>query len=270
MRGVYTVGVLEALVEAGVEFPHIVACSAGACAAVSLVAGQPERNRHIYLDLLDGTKLVRFRRLLTGGNVMDIDYLAEDVTLRLCPLDIDAVRRSRTHLHVGVTDWLTGKARYFEAGECDSDDELVRLLKATCALPFFYRDEVMFRNRRYLDGGVSDPVPLEEALAVGGDDILVVLTSPIEARGAQPMSPLVAKLLSSGEAVRRALATRYLRYRRASELVHAPPSGTRIRVIRPSRELPVRRTTTDRDRLEAGCDLGLEDGRRFFASFDDA
>ncbi len=82
MRGVYTSGVLEAFDEAGLCFDSIVACSAGACAAASYLAGQAWRNRRVYLDFLDGKKLVRFSRLLTGGNVMDIDYFTDDVTLR--------------------------------------------------------------------------------------------------------------------------------------------------------------------------------------------
>ncbi len=91
MRGVYSAGVLEAFSETdagrGLRFDFVVACSAGACVAASYLAGQPRRNRQVYLDFLDGDKLVRFRRLATGGSVMDIDYLAFEVTLRLCPLD---------------------------------------------------------------------------------------------------------------------------------------------------------------------------------------
>ena len=77
MRGVYTSGVLEAFDEAGLCFDSIVACSAGACAAASYLAGQAWRNRRVYLDLLDSKKLVRFSRLLTDGNVMDIDYFTD-------------------------------------------------------------------------------------------------------------------------------------------------------------------------------------------------
>lgn len=260
MRGVYTSGVLEALDEAGAVFDTVVACSAGACAGASFLAGQTWRNRHIYLDLLDGDKLVRFRRVLTGGSIMDIDYLADDVTTRLCPLDVGAIRDSDTRFEIGVTDWLTGEPHYLN----NRDDELLVAFRATCALPFFYRGEVVYRDRRVLDGGVSDPVPLERALALGATDIVVVLTSPIESRGApRRRLPGLERLFSSSPGVRAALRQRHQRYRRAAEILRDPPHGSRIRVIRPSRELPVSRTTTDRSRLEAGCDLGLADGRAF-------
>lgn len=268
MRGVYTAGVLEAFSEArggeGLFFPNIVACSAGACAAASYLAGQPRRNRRVYLELLDGKKLVRYSRLLTGGSVMDIDYLAGPVTLELCPLDLDALRASATRLHIGVTDWETGEPHYLT----NHDDDLLTAIRATCALPFFYRGKVIYRGRRYVDGGVASPVPLTKALDLGARELVVVLTSSIEERGRRPSSRFgLERLFASSPAVRRALRERYLRYREAAALMDAPPEGVSIRVIRPSRPLPVSRTTTDRARLEAGCDLGYEDGRAFVARF---
>jgi predicted patatin/cPLA2 family phospholipase len=267
MRGVYTSGVLEAFSEAnggrGLFFPIIVGCSAGACAALSYVAGQPERNRRVYLDFLDGGKLVRYRRLLTGGNVMDIDYLAEEVTLRLCPLDLDALGASRTRLHIGVTDWETGESHYLT----NHEDDLVTAIRATCALPFFFRGEVTYRGRRYVDGGVSDPVPVGKAIGLGATEVIVVLTSSIETRGVKrALFPFFDRLFTPSPAVRRALAERHLRYRDAAALLDRPPSGVRVEVIRPRRKLPVKRTTTRRALLEAGCDLGYEDGLAFLSS----
>jgi len=260
MRGVYTSGVLEAFDEAGLRFDSIVACSAGACAGASYLAGQAWRNRRVYLDFLDGKKLVRFGRLLTGGNVMDVDYFVDEVTLRLCPLDLTALRASESRLHIAVTDWETGEAHYLN----NHQDDLVTAFRATCALPFFYRGEVRYQGRRYVDGGVADPIPVVRALALGATDIVVVLTSPIETRAKKKLRfPGMERLFSSSPAIRRALRERYLRYREAANVLDAPPEGVRIGVVRPSRALPVNRTTTDRELLEQGCDLGKQDGEAF-------
>lgn len=259
MRGVYTSGVLEAFDEAGLRFDSVVACSAGACAAASYLAGQTWRNRHIYLDLLDGSKLVRYRRLFTGGNVMDIDYLTDDVTVRLCPMDLRALRASETKLHIAVTDWKTGEARYLN----NHDDDLLTAFRATCALPLFYRGEVWYQGRRLVDGGVADPVPVARAVALGARDIVVVLTSSIEVRGVKKRFP---RMISSSRAVRRALRERYRKYRDAATIIAAPPDGVSIRVVRASSALPVKRTTTDRNLLEQGCDLGKRDGAAFVAA----
>jgi len=266
MRGVYTAGVLEAFSEIdggrGLRFDRVFACSAGACVAASYLAGQPRRNRQVYLDFLDGDKLVRFRRLLSGGNVMDIDYLAFEVTLRLCPLDLDALRRTPTRLYIGVTDCETGASRYLT----NHEDDLITAIRATCSLPFFSRGEVAYQGRRYVDGGVSDPVPVGKAIDLGAKDVVLVLTSAIESRGEKRSAlTLFDRLFSGSPAIRRSLGERHLRYRDAARLVASPPPGVRISVIRPSRTLPVSRTTTRRSLLEKGCDLGYEDGRAFLA-----
>jgi predicted patatin/cPLA2 family phospholipase len=238
----------------------VVACSAGACNAGSYLAGQPWRNRRVYLEFLDGSKLVRWDRLFTGGNIMDIDYLIDDVTLRLCPLDLERLRRNPVALHIGVMDAETGETRYLVSHE----DDLVTALRATCALPSFYRRPVSYQSRRYVDGGVSDPVPVGKAIELGAKDVVVVLTSSIESRRRKPWRfPGLHRLLFSDRAVRKALENRYVRYREAAELLTSPPPGVRIRVVRPSRPLGVGRTTRDRRKLEQACDLGYEDGRAF-------
>ena len=269
MRGVYSAGVLEAFSEthagSGLRFDAVVACSAGACVAASYLACQPRRNRQVYLDFLDGDKLVRLRRLLTGGSVMDIDYLALEVTLRLCPLDIDALRRSETRLYIGVTDCETGESRYLT----NHEDDLVTAIRATCSLPFFSRKEVPYQGRLYVDGGVSDPVPVEKAIELGATEVVLVLTSPIERRGrARSRFSVFDRFFSSSPAIRRTLAERYLRYRDAARVLGSPPNGVRIVVVRPSRPLPVSRTTTRRSRLEEACDLGYEDGRALVAELE--
>jgi len=267
MRGVYSAGVLEAFSEAhaanggrGLRFDAVVACSAGACVAASYLAGQPRRNRQVYLDFLDGDKLVRFRRLLTGRSVMDIDYLALEVTLRLCPLDIDALRRSETRLYIGVTDCDTGESRYLT----NHEDDLVTAIRATCSLPFFSRKEVPYQGRLYVDGGVSDPVPVAKAIELGASEVILVLTSPIERRGRKRSALAVFdRFFSASPAIRRSLGERHLRYRDAAQVLESPPSGVRIEVVRPNRSLPVSRATTRRNLLEEACDLGYEDGRAF-------
>jgi predicted patatin/cPLA2 family phospholipase len=265
MRGVYSAGVLEAFSEAdrgaGLRFDCVVACSAGACVAASYLAGQPGRNRRVYLEYLDGDKLVRFRRLLTRESVMDIDYLASEVTLRLCPLDIETLRRSATCLYIGVTDAETGECRYLKSHE----DDLVTAIRATCSLPFFCRNEVPYQGRFYVDGGVSDPVPIQKAIELGATEVTVVLTSPIERRGRKSPLSFLERFSSPSPAVRRSLRERHLRYRDAARLLASPPDGVRISVVRPSRPLPVQRTTTRRELLEEACDLGYRDAALFLS-----
>ena len=262
MRGTYTAGVLEAFAEnvRSYDFDFVVACSAGACTAASFLAGQPRRNRTVYLDYLAGRKFIRWYRFLNGGDVMDIDYLTDEVHGKLCPLDLEALRRNPIPLHIGVTDAETGVVRYLN----NHEDDLLTALRATCALPLFYRRPVVYQGRRYVDGGVGDPVPILKALALGAKEVVVVLTSSIENRGARKWwAPIGNRLLSTASGVRKALNERHRRYQEAAAVLTAPPSESRMVVLRPSRPLGVGRATRDREKLELACDLGYEDGKVF-------
>ncbi|MEE9180530.1 MAG: patatin family protein [Vicinamibacteria bacterium] len=262
MRGTYTAGVLEAFAENGRSygFDFVVACSAGACTAASFLAGQPRRNRTVYLDYLAGRKFIRWYRLLNGGDVMDIDYLTDEVHGKLCPLDLEALKRSPILLHIGVTDAETGNVRYLN----NHEDDLLTALRATCALPLFYRRPVVYQGRRYVDGGVGDPVPVLKALALGAKEVVVVLTSSIEKRGVRKWwSPIGNHVLSTASGVRKALNERHRRYQEAAAVLTAPPTESRMVVLRPSQPLGVGRATRDREKLERACDLGYEDGRTF-------
>ena len=261
MRGTYTAGVLEAFAENGSHgFDFVVACSAGACTAASFLAGQPHRNRTVYLDYLAGPKFIRWHRLFSGGDVMDIDYLTDEIHGNLCPLDLEALRGSHVPLHIGVTDAETGAVRYLS----NHEDDLLTALRATCALPLFYRRPVVYQGRWYVDGGISDPVPVLKALALGAKEIVVVLTSSIENRGAHKWwTPALNHFLSTASGVRKALNVRHRRYREAAAVLAAPPTDSRVSVLRPSRSLGVGRATRDREKLERACDLGYEDGMTF-------
>lgn len=268
MRGTYTAGVLEAFAEglgsAGAVFDAVVACSAGACNAASYLAEQPLRNRRVYLDFLDGHKLIRWSRLLTGGDIMDIDYLTDDVTLRLCPLDLDRLRACPTPLYMGVMDSRTGGVRYLSSHH----DDLRTAFRATCALPVFYRRTVSYQGSQYIDGGVADPVPVRKALQLGMEELVVVLTSSVENRTGKLRGPQVwLHLLVREPAVRRALSERHLRFREAAKILSSPGPGIDVHVVRPSRPLRVSRTTRDRTKLEQACDQGYEDGRRFLRQY---
>jgi predicted patatin/cPLA2 family phospholipase len=267
MRGTFTTGVLEAFAEilgVGNGFDYVVGCSAGALSAASYLAGQPDRNRRIYLEYLDGSKFIRWSRLFTGGNVMDIDYLFDDVTVKSCPLNFERLQDHPTPLHIGVMDAETGQSRYLSSHKVD----LLTALKATCALPSFYRTTVTYEGRSYVDGGVGDPVPIKKALGLGARELVVVLTSAIEKRTKEPRRiPGLTRLLSPDPTVRRALESRHLRYREAAELLDSPPPGIRVHIIRPSQPLAASRATRNRAKLERACDQGYEDGLSFLRSW---
>lgn len=256
MRGIFTAGVLDALAGRGEPpFDIVIGVSAGAYCASSFLAGQHGRIRRIVTRHMTGTNYANPWRLLWGGSAIDQAYLMGPVTRRMDPLDLGALRSSRSRFEVVATRADTGEPAYLPA----QDEDCLDALHATVAVPFFYRGgPVAFRGEDHFDGSVSDPVPVYRAIALGATHVTVVLT-----RREPPEPPGMASRCFLAAALRRypeipsAIATRHTAYARALESISSPPAGIRMRPVLPPEGFPVRRFTRDRRRILEGYDMGL-------------
>jgi predicted patatin/cPLA2 family phospholipase len=164
------------------------------------------------------------------------------------PFDFEAFAAAPVRFRIGATDCETGRAAYFDKGEVPLEDALI----ASASLPLVGR-MARVNGRRYLDGGIADPVPFRQAAADGFGRRVVVLTRN---RGFRKRAP--------GAAVRAAIRWKYRRfpalaaavagqhgtYNRALEELEAEEAADRVLVIRPSQPLAVGRYCQDRAGLE--------------------
>ncbi|MBT0770778.1 patatin family protein [Kineosporia sp. J2-2] len=172
MRGVYSIGALAALEDAGLRqaFRVVVGSSAGAINGAYFLAGQAKAGMRIYIDRLSHRQFINPRRL---WRVVDVDHLVDDVLRRLSPLDLDALEAAPAELLTVLTDAATGAARV--VSNRDGHD-LFEVLRATAALPALYNKRVPLDGRRYIDGGIVAPVPVDQAFQAGAPSALVVMT----------------------------------------------------------------------------------------------
>ena len=91
MRGIFTIGVLDAMMDSGMEFPYVVGVSAGACNACSFVTRQRGRARFSNVEMLRQYKsqYLGIRQLLKTGNIFNVKLLYDDLPNRLWPFDYD-------------------------------------------------------------------------------------------------------------------------------------------------------------------------------------
>jgi predicted patatin/cPLA2 family phospholipase len=265
MRGVFSVGVLDVFLESDFSpFDLAIGTSAGACNLASHVAGQHGRNRRSYFDLMTRREFIDVRRFFTrSGSIVDLDWLWATLAEKE-PLDVEAILRSPTELIVAATSGKTGDPVYFRPREHDMFD----VLKGSCALPVLYRNRVQVGGETLVDGGVSDPIPVEEAYRRGARRIVVVRSRPaayVKTNGWSTRAS--AWLLRSEPAVARAVGRTAERYQRAVGFLQNPPKDCRILEIAPTVALGTQRTTQDRALLERdyaiGRELGAEAMRRW-------
>ena len=257
MRGMFTAGVLDALLAAGVRADEVVGVSAGALFGVNYLSGQKGRAVR-YNKRYNGDKnYMGLRPLLKEGNLFSTSYAYDLVPRRLDPFDDAAFQNSGVPFFAVVTNVDTGQAEYMQV---KSVFDQMDLLRASGSMPFVSRP-VEWEGRRYLDGGVSDSIPFRWMAARGCDRLIVVLTREEGYRKTPMKGALLRLLRRKYPAIARRLAARHTDYNRALEELERWQAEGRAFVIRPSVKTPISRIETDPEKLQQVYDLGLADGQ---------
>ena len=175
LRTIYSSGVCDGLLEAGLDFDYVVGVSAGIAYGVSFLSGQYGRNLEIVTRYANDRRYMGRGNMLRPGNrhcYFGLDFVYDQIPNRLVPYDYEALSRWRGTAEGVVTDVETGRAAYFPV---DQSDRQFVLLRATCAMPLLF-PIFDYQGIRCLDGGVADPIPWKRAMEMGCDRVVVVLT----------------------------------------------------------------------------------------------
>ena len=259
MRGIFTIGVLDNLMDRGIRFPYIIGVSAGACNGLSYMSKQRGRAKYADIDLLKEYNYIGLKYLFTKGNIMDFDLLFHKFPEEISPYDYDMLATSPERYEMVTTSCITGKACYFE--EKKNPKRVIEIVKASSSLPFVcpiaYVD-----GEPMLDGGISDSIPLERAMSLGYDNNLVVLTRNRGYRKPQKATRIPFFFYRKYPNVKETIRGRNAMYNKQMELVEAMESEGRIGVLRPERPVEVGRIERDTDKLLAlykeGYDLAAQ------------
>lgn len=182
MRGVVSAGSLLAIDQLGFRdlFDEVYATSAGGVNAAYFLSGQGTLGMSVYFDDIANRRFINPWRLF---KIVDVDYAYDDVVALRKRLDDAAIRASRVRFFLSVTDARSGENELLDVRA--RPEPIPLLLKASSALPVLYNRRVILGGREYVDGGVTDHLPIARAIANGCTDILVLASSRCEA----PMSP---------------------------------------------------------------------------------
>ncbi len=183
MRGIYSMASLMALEELGFgkSFDHVLGSSAGAINGAYFLAGQAKLAVTVYLDDISNRNFINYFRF---SKIADIDFLVDSVLKKQKYLDTDKVIHSSSTLHIILTDFKTGEAKVFS--NRDKGLDLMESMRATASMPILYNRVIYVNGSGYIDGGISDSIPLFRAIDLGCTDIVVVLTRPLSFRRKRP------------------------------------------------------------------------------------
>jgi predicted patatin/cPLA2 family phospholipase len=258
MRGIFAAGVLDVFLERGfAPFDLAIGSSAGACNLSSHLAGQHGRNRRCYLTQMRRAEFIDARRFLRGGHWLDIDYLW-DAFDREDPLDVAAATSSTTQLLIAATRVTSGTAAFL----APTASTLNEVLRASSAVPVLFRRFVELDGHAFTDGGISAPVPIEEAYLRGARRIVVIRSRPAGFPGPSRLECAAAGMMLRAQPGLVAAFRRYRAiYAASSAFIARPPADCTVIHVAPTL-LATTRTTRDASILEADYRQGRAAGER--------
>lgn len=175
LRTIFSSGVTDGLLKAGVDFDYLVGVSAGIAYGVSYISRQFGRNLEILTRYANDKRYMGARNLFKPGNrcYFGLKFTYQDIPDKLVPFDYKTFTAWPGVAEAVVTNVETGKAEYLEVPR--TDDDHFRLLQATCAMPLLF-PVYDIGGKKYLDGGAADAIPYRRAFEQGCDKVVVVLT----------------------------------------------------------------------------------------------
>lgn len=246
MRGVFTCGVLDNLMERGIRFPYTIGVSAGACNGLSYMSNQKGRAKYSNIDLLEKHRYIGIKQLITKGNIMDFDLLFDEFPNKIIPYNYQAYAQCSERYEMVTTDCTTGKACYYD--EKNDPDRIIDIVRASSSLPFVcpiaYVD-----NRPMLDGGIADSIPLLRARQLGYDNNVVVLTRNKGYRKSARPTTVPFFMYRKYPALRQAIQERNALYNSQMDMIETLEERGEITVIRPLQPIVVDRMERDTAKL---------------------
>lgn len=256
VRGVFTAGVLDYMMEQKIDFQYVVGVSAGSCNAVDYVSGQRERTRNCFIPEDKANNYISAMNLLRGKSLYDMDRVFVDFPAEIYPFDFKAYFNSPIKCEIVTTNCLTGKPEYMHT-DCERA-RLMDICRASSSMPLVSK-MVYLDGVPYLDGGLSDSIPLAHSIAVGNKKNVVILTRNAKYR--KKLSSKTRKLYSryyrEYPELTKAILNRANMYNKQLDDIDKLEEEGSIFVIRPEVRV-VSRVETNHEKLTAFYEHGWE------------
>lgn len=254
MRGLYSAGVLDTFLENNISTDAIYGVSAGALFGINFKSKQIGRALRYNLKYVHDKNYMGLYSLITTGNIMNREFCFDKLVNELDKLDIETFNNSPIDFYAVVTNVETGEAEHIKITDAK---EGLEALRASGSMPFVSK-LVEVNGQKYLDGAISDPIPLQKALDEGYDKIVVVLTRPENYRKTKSYLPYKLFYKEYPNLIKTA-KNQYIHYNNTLELIKKYEKEGRIFVLRPSQNIKMQRVEKNTNKLRAIHKLGIND-----------
>ena len=257
MRGLFSAGVLDALLELKeLNVNGIVGVSSGALFGVNYVSKQKERAVRYNKKYADDKRYMGLHSWITTGNAVNKDFAFYELPYKLDVFDNETFKKAKTDFYVVMTNVESGKAEYVLIKDAFAQMEYLR---ATSALPFASKI-IEINGKKYLDGGISDSIPIDFCESLGYDKIIAVLTRPEGTYKEDKLGFLYKLVYRKYPNLVNSLLNMATDYEIVLAKIKDLENKEKIFVVRPPEVLKIGRLEKNRDKIQKVYDTGLNTG----------
>ena len=257
MRALFTAGVLDALLDIKeLDIDGIVGVSAGALFGVNYVSGQKERAIRYNKKYARDKRYMGFYSWITTGNAVNEEFAFYEIPFKLDVFDQEKFKQSKIDFYVVMTNVESGKPEYVLIKDVFKQMEYLR---ATSALPFASKI-IEINGKKYLDGGISDSIPIDYCEDLGYDKIILVLTRPKNTHKEDKLNFLYKLVYRKYPNLVERLINMGKDYEIVLKKIKDLENKNKIFVIRPPQVLKIGRLEKNEDKIQNVYDIGLNTG----------
>ena len=258
MRALFTAGVLDALLDVKeLDIDGIVGVSAGALFGANYVSGQRERAIRYNKKYARDKRYMGLHSWITTGNAVNKEFAFYELPLKLDVFDQEKFKESKIDFYVVMTNVENGKSEYVLITDVF---EQMEYLRATSALPFASKI-IEINGKKYLDGGISDSIPIDYCESLGYDKIILVLTRPENSYKEDKLNFLYKLVYRKYPNLVERLINMGKDYEVVLKKIKKLENENKIFVIRPPKVLKIGRLEKDENKIQEVYDIGLNTGK---------
>ena len=266
MRGLFTAGVLDVFMENGIKFQNVIGVSAGACFGCNYVSGQVGRTIRYNMKYAKDKRYCSVSSLIKTGDIFGSEFCYHTLPTELDKFDEAAFIDSGVSFYMVVTDIETGEAGYHRMR--DASYEELEWMRASSSMPLV-SNIVEIGGGKYLDGGMTDAIPLKASEALGCDKNVTVLTKPRGYRKSHEKTmPLIRLKYKEYPNLIRAMDIRHITYNEQLDHVFAQEKAGTNFVICPKSPLPLGHICHDPLVMREAYDIGRSEANELMPALE--
>ena len=261
MRGLFTAGIIDVMMEAKVEPDGLIGVSAGAAFGCNYKSRQPGRAIRYNKRFARDKRYCSWQSWLKTGNLYNADFGYRIIPTQYDIFDDKAFEENPMEFFAVCTDVETGKPVYKKlekSGQLTYD-----WIRASASMPLASK-VVELEGMKVLDGGIADSIPLEYFESIGYEKNMVILTQPDGyVKEHNKLMPLMRLSLRKYPNMIEAMNNRHIMYNKELSYVYQAESTGRALVIRPEAPLPIGHISHNPDEMQRVYEIGRTTGMKY-------